>query len=365
MKHNRFTLWGSMIVIITLLSSCNKRETTTPTRKHIVNAVFASGFIEQENQYTVSASADGILTTIPVSEGDLVTQNTTVAIIKSDVQNNQVTDAQVVYNNAAANASAEASILQQIQTKINQANSQLLLDKVNYERYKDLRGQNSVSQLEFEKAELQYKASQNKLLELQNSYKATESDLKLNEKRSLVQVNTQKAILDDYKLNSSISGKVINVFKKQGELIRRGEAVAEIGSGEFIIKLFVGEDDINKVNNNQTVSVHLNTYPNKTFKAKISKIYPSFNSTEQSYVVEAQFNQVPNKIFSGSQLQANIESGKSNDVLVIPTAYIIRANYVLLENGEEKSIKTGKKNSDWTEVISGLSEEDIIVKPKI
>ena len=365
MKHNRITFFGCMIVIISLLSSCNKKETITPTRKHIVNAVFASGFIEQENQYTVSASTDGILTNIPVSEGDLVTQNTTIAVIKSDVQNNQVTDAQAVYNNAVTNASANASILQQIQTKINQANSQLLLDKVNYERYKDLRGQNSVSQLEFEKAELQYKASQNKLLELQNSYKATESDLKLNEKRSLVQVNTQKAILDDYKLNSSISGKVINVFKKQGELIRRGEAVAEIGSGAFIIKLFVAEDDINKVNKNQTVSVHLNTYPNEIFKAKISKIYPSFNSTEQSYVVEAQFDQVPSKIYSGSQLQANIETGKSNNVLVIPTAYLIRANYVLLESGEEKSIKTGNKNSDWTEVISGLSEEDIIVKPKI
>lgn len=365
MKHNRFTLWGSMIVILTLLSSCNKKETTTPTRKHIVDAVFASGFIEQENQYTVSANADGILTTIPVSEGDLITQNTTVAVIKSDVQNNQVTEAQAVYNNAAANASANASILQQIQTKINQATSQLQLDKVNYERYKDLRRQNSVSQLEFELVELQYKASQNKLLELQESYKATKSDLQLNEERSLVQVNTQQAILDDYKLNSSISGKVINVYKKQGELIRRGEAVAEIGSGEYIIKLFVAEDDINKVNKNQPLSVHLNTYPNETFKAKISKIYPSFNSTEQSYVVEAQFDQVPNKIFSGSQLQANIETRKNNNVLVIPTAYLIRANYVLLESGEEKSIKTGNKNNVWTEVISGLSEKDIIVKPKI
>ena len=133
-----------MIVALSILSSCNNKETTTPTRKNIEDAVFASGFIEQENQYTVSASTDGILTNIPVSEGDLVTQNTTIAVIKSDVQNNQVTDAQAVYNNAVTNASANASILQQIQTKINQANSQLLLDKVNYERYKDLRGQNSV-----------------------------------------------------------------------------------------------------------------------------------------------------------------------------------------------------------------------------
>jgi multidrug efflux pump subunit AcrA (membrane-fusion protein) len=354
-----------MIVIISLLSSCNNKETTTPTRKNIEDAVFASGFIEQENQYTVSASADGILTTIPVSEGDIITNNTTVAVIKSDVQNNQVADAQVVYNNAVTNASANASTLQQIQTKINQAKTQLSLDKRNYERYKDLRAKNSVSQLDFDKAELQFIASQNRLIELQESYKSTESDLKLNEKRSLVQVNTQKTILEDYKLSSSISGTVINVFKKQGELIRRGEAVAEIGSGAFIIKLFVAEDDIKKVNKGQIVWVHLNTNPNETFKAKISKIYPSFNTTEQSYVVEAQFEQVPNKIFSGSQLQANIETGSSKNVLVIPRAYLIRENKVILENKEERTIKIGRKNNDWTEVISGLSEEDIIVKPKL
>ena len=365
MKYNRITFLGCMIVAISLLSSCNNKETTTPTRKNIEDAVFASGYIEQENQYTVSASADGILTTIPVSEGDIITSNTTIAVIKSDVQNNQVADAQAVYNNAVTNASANASILQQIQTKINQAKTQLSLDKTNYERYKDLLAKNSVSQLDFEKAELQYKASQSNLLGLQDSYKATKSDLKLNEKRSLVQVNTQNAILDDYKLNSSISGTVINVLKKQGELIRRGEAVAEIGSGAFIIKLFVAEDDIKKVNRNQAVSVHLNTNPNETFKAKISKIYPSFNTTEQSYVVEAQFNQVPNKIFSGSQLQANIETGSSKNVLVIPTAYLIRENYVILENDEERTIKIGRKNSDWTEVISGITEEDLIVKPKI
>lgn len=365
MKHNRTTFLVCIIVALSLLSSCNSKETTTPTRKNIEDVVFASGYIEQENQYTVSASVDGILTTIPVSEGDKITNNTTVAIIKSDVQNNQVAEAQAVYNNATTNASSNAPILQQIQTKINQAKSQLALDEINYERYKDLREKNSVSQLDFEKVELQYKASLSNLLELKDSYKTTEADLKLSEKRSLAQVNTQKAILDDYKLSSSISGTVINVFKKQGELIRRGEAVAEIGSGAFIIKLFVAEDDIKKVNLNQAVSVHLNTHPNETFKANISKIYPSFYTAEQSYVVEVQFDKVPNKIFSGAQLQANIETGSSKNVLVIPTAYIIRENKVILEKGEERTIKIGRKNSEWTELISGLSEEDIIVKPKI
>jgi len=287
-----------------------------------------------------------------------------VAVIESDVQNNQVADAIAVYNDAANNASANAAQLQQIQTKINQAREQLALDKVNYERYTDLRAKNSVSQLDFEKAELQYNASQNNLSVLQNNYTEAESALKLNETRSLVQVNTQKAILEDYRLTTSISGRVIDLYKKQGELIRKGEAVAEIGSGSFIIKLFVAEDDIEKVNNGQAVAVNMNTYPNQTFNAKVSKIYPSFNEVEQSYVVEARFDQFPDKIFSGSQLQANIETGSSKNALVIPSSYLLRESYVLLDNGEERKVVIGGKNSDWTEVISGITEQDVLTKPK-
>ena len=52
-------------------------------------------------------------------------------------------------------------------------------------------------------------------------------------------------------------------------------------------------------------------------------------------------------------------------MLVIPTAYLIRKNDVVLENDEERTIKIGRKNSNWTEVISGISEEDVLVKPKI
>jgi macrolide-specific efflux system membrane fusion protein len=364
MKKNRTVILWCMVLSLSIFSSCKQNETTTPIRKNIEDAVFASGYIEQANQFTVSSSVEGILQSIPVSEGDKITKDAMVAVIKSDVQDNQVADAMAVYNDALNSASENASQLQQIQTKINQAREQLALDKANYERYKDLRVKNSVSQLDFEKAELQYNASQNNLLVLQNNYKEAASDLKLNEKRSLVQVNTQKAMLDDYRLTTSISGSVINVFKKQGELIRKGEAVAEIGSGAFIIKLFVAEDDIKKVNLEQAVAVHLNTNPDKVFNAKISKIYPSFNTTEQSYVVEAQFDQLPEKIFSGSQLQANIETGSSKNVLVIPSSYMLRESYVLLNGGEERKVVAGRKNIDWTEVISGITEQDIIEKPK-
>ena len=96
-----------------------------------------------------------------------------------------------------------------------------------------------MSQLEFEKIELQYKASQNNLTALEKNYKEIQNTLQLNLERSLAQLNTQKSLIQDYKITTEASGTVINVFKKQGELVRRGEAIARIGRGAYVIKLFI------------------------------------------------------------------------------------------------------------------------------
>ncbi|MBN2173038.1 MAG: HlyD family efflux transporter periplasmic adaptor subunit [Bacteroidales bacterium] len=152
-------------------------------------------------------------------------------------------------------------------------------------------------------------------------------------------------------------------MKKQGELVRRGEAVVRIGSGDYIIKLFVAENDITKIDIGQSVAVNINTYPNKTFQAKVTKIYPGFDESEQSYIVEAQFRQLPEKMFSGTQLQANILTDSRENALVVPAAYVLNGNLVRLENGSEIQITTGSRNDEWVEVVSGISEQDIIVNP--
>lgn len=350
------------LVLCFFLASCQEKETVIPVRKSIEEAVFASGYIEQENNYTVSAKVEGILVSMPVKEGDFVQKKDLIASIESTVQEEQLQDAVVVHQDAIENAAPTAPQLQNIQVQMNQAKQQLEFDKTHYLKYKGLWEKNSISKLEFDKAELQYKAAQNNLQSLQENYTEAQNALALNVERSKVQVNTQQSLLKDYKLQTEVSGQIIQVFKKQGELARRGEAIAKIGSGDHLVKLFVAEEDITSIDIGQLVAVNINTYPDKTFRAVVSKIYPGFDETEQSYVVEAQLEQVPQKLFSGTQLQANIETGKRKDVLVIPTDYVSKGNLVVLENGEERQIITGNQNSIWTEVVSGISENDIIVK---
>lgn len=345
------------------LASCSSPETTTPSRKQLEEAVFASGYIEQEESFTISAKVEGILTELSVQEGDWVRRGTRIARLEDQVQNNQLADAQVVYRDAAENVAPDAPPLQQLETQLAQARKQLQFDRENVERYERLWAKKSVARVDFEKVKLQYETAQANLRALEKQYQELQRTLELNVQRSAVQLNTQESLLKDYTLVTNLAGTVTNLYKKQGELVRRGEAVAKIGSGTHLIKLQVAESDIVKVRVGKSVAVRMNTYPQQVFGATVTKIYPAFDESEQSYLVEARFTERPERLFSGTQLQANIEVGSRTEVLVVPTDFILKGQYVLLEGGLEKQIEVGNKTKDWTEVISGISEADILLKP--
>jgi len=348
--------------IFVSLTACQQSESTTPIKKNIEDAVFASGFIEQENNYTVSAKIDGIILSLPIKEGSQVSRDALIALLDSDVQNNQLREAKVVYEDAVENSAPNSPQLENIQTQIDHAKKQLTFDEENLRRYEDLWEKKSVARMDLEKVELQNKASQTNLHSLQKNYEELQQSLALQEERTKAQYQSQQLLLKDYRLITRQSGTVIQLYKKEGELVRRGEAIARIGSGAYLIKLFVSEEDITKIDIGQSVAVNVNTYPGEIFGAKVSKIYPAFDENEQSYIIEALFDELPEKMFSGTQLQANIQTNSRKDVLVIPTEYVSRGNIVTLKNGQEKQIETGSKNNEWTEVVSGIGEQDYIIK---
>ncbi|HAA14797.1 MAG TPA: hypothetical protein DCE41_25145 [Cytophagales bacterium] len=146
--------------------------------------------------------------------------------------------------------------------------------------------------------------------------------------------------------------------------MRRGEAIAQLGGGPTLIRLFVAEEDINRVAKGQNVLISLNTYPDETFEAKVSQVFPAFDAQEQSFLIEAEFISRPERVMAGTQLQANIIVGQKAQALVIPTEYLLDGNQVALANQELRTIEVGLSNDRWTEVLAGLEATDeLILKP--
>lgn len=360
-------LIGMVAAAVTALAAwafLPKPEETKAVRKNIEESVFASGNVDMENVYLVSASVSGVLDNLFVTEGDLLKKGQPIAFINSDAQYSQIEDAAVVLKDAQSNETNNSPKLLQIEAQIGQAKIQFENDESNYSRYLGLREKNSVSQLDLDNARLQMEASKNNLTVLEKNYEDTKNALRLNSERSKIQLGAQYVNLSDYKIKADEEGEVISVMKKKGELVRPGEVIAKIGNGGYLIRMEVSEDDIVRVEKGQKVNVRLNTEPDKVYVATISKILPGFDEVQQSYSVEAVFDELPSKLFSGTQLQANIMTGTRKDVLVIPSRFVDKSKFVKLKSGEIREIRIGEKNSEWTEVLEGLSENEAVILPK-
>ena len=191
-----------------------------------------------------------------------------------------------------------------------------------------------------------------------------ENKMVLQVKNTKNQLDIQNKYVSDYLIKSATNGIVLEITKNTGELAKKGELLARIGGGKLITKLYIAEEDINKIALNQKAILALNTNTKRTYEAKVTKIYPTFDEKEQSFVIELSFiNRVP-KLLSGTQVQGNIVFEERKNAITIPSKFLTENNTVLLENGEEKTIELGIVNSEWIEVLNGLDENTIIVLPK-
>lgn len=348
--------------LLLILTGCDRKIKTSPERRTIEESVFASGQLVQEEEYTVAANADGIIERISAKEGYPIVKGAELCQIKGDIASNQLNDAQLLYHHTQQSATDSSTQLRQIQLQLEQAEYQSRQDKINLERYRLLKAQNSVSQAEFEKVQLQYLISESNLQILRQRRIEIRSDLALSSQRSFVQMTSQQSVVNEHLINARKSGLVLEVIKKEGEWVRKGEGIIRVGSGKHLMRLLIAEEDIATIALAQSVKVQLNTFPSQTFDAKITRILPTFDESEQSYIAEAQFTRPPSQLFSGTQLQAHIVTDVRSGVLVIPASCLQKGKYVTLNDGSTRQVAVGRKNNEWIEIRSGISEKDIILK---
>lgn len=353
-----------VILFIGIITGCSKVETTQPIRKDIVDVVFANGYLMMDEEYLVTANAEGYITQALVKEGDSVQENMPLFLLSNEVQSTQLANKQVNYLDAVNKANPNSPEVLQLKIQIEQAEAQLELDKKNYERHQTLIKINAVSQVELEKAKLQYENAESNITILEKSLMELQNTLSLNVQNTKSQLAIEQENNDNYFVSSSIQGQVLQVYKKQGELVRRGETIAKIGGGEILIKLYVAEEDINRVQVGQKTTISLNNIENQLFEAQVSKIYPAFDEQEQSYIIEAKFIQKPKKIFANTQLQVNILIDRKKKALLIPFNYLSMGDSVILESEKKVFVRTGINNGEWVEILEGLEESSILVLPK-
>lgn len=351
-------------LLIIFITGCKHQESIQPSKKNIVEAVFASGNIITENQYIITSQADGYLNQSFFKEGDSVKAGEVLFFIENNAQTAQLENAEIGYQNSLSNVSSNSAILQQLIAQRSQVKNKLETDSLNFIRYQKIVQSGAVSQIDYEKAKLSYENSKQDMASINNQILDTKNKLQLELSSNKTNLAIQQTASSYYKIKAEVEGMIFQIQKKRGELIKRGEPVAEIGSGKFVAKLFIGEEDINKLKLGQEVYIELNAEKSKSYKAHLSDIYPYFDSKEQSFIAEATFDEPIPHLKSGTQLQANIKTNEKANAMVIPAEYLLPGDFVLDKKNERVKVTVGIRTTEWVEIVSGLDTSISIILPK-
>ncbi len=227
--------------------------------------------------------------------------------------------------------------------------SSYALAKTTFERQKNLWDKKIGSEIQFLQAQNQMTAAQKGVAQL-------------------------KAQLSKTIIHAPFSGTIDEVFVEKGQVVAPSlqGLMRIVNLNNMFVSTSVPESYIGKLKVGDQVDVFL-TSLNKTYKGKVRQIGNFINPNNRSFGIEVSLPNPENLLRPNQVAKLKIVDYVSKNAIVVPTGVIQEdgtgANYVYIVEGSNGKtgtakkviVEVGKSSDNVTEIISGLSANDIIV----
>ncbi|HLD51130.1 hypothetical protein A3K34_01590 [candidate division WWE3 bacterium RIFOXYC1_FULL_40_10] len=344
--------------------SQSKTQTLTAKvqRGTLKDSVSSSGQIESANYLPVTTAVNGIVEKVYVKEGEVVSKGQKLMSV-------------------TLNSDGQESLSQAWNTYLSAKNS---LDSANNKLYAlESALINATESFDTEKEgnsyqthdeRVSYKLAENTYLTAKADYESQENSIQqakasLNKAWLAYQAASPQILAPE-------SGTIANIVVVEGMDIanslseRTSATVASIKrEGTPIASLNVSEVDINKISVSQTVYLTLNSLPKQTFNGKVVGIdkIGTVSSGVSNYPVIVKFDAEQDKVLPNMGVDGDIVIAEKQDVLYVPTSAITTRKgetSVKVKKGEQfvdTKVEMGIKTTDFTEILSGVSEGEEVV----
>lgn len=333
--------------------------TETVKRQNLDKTVLATGTVRANQRIEVGAQVSGKIQRIYVSLGQAVRSGELIAEIDSRNQQNSFDKAQ-----------AQLAVYR---TQLKAKQTALSVAQANYQRYSKLYQQKSGSLSDLDSAKSTLAAAQAAVDEL-------------NSQIQIAEISVRDASLDlGYtKITSPIDGVIVSIPMSEGQTVNANQSsptivqVADLSKMQ--VKMEIAEGDISQVKKGQAVEFNTLAEPQRRYRGEIESLDPALTSLSDNNYSEKSGNTdavyyyanvlVDNRDQSlriGMTTQSKVVIAQKNDILTVPTSAIKKQSqhYVVsvLEGDKavEKEIQIGLQNSQYTEVVAGLTEGEAVI----
>jgi HlyD family secretion protein len=394
-----------LLAVVLIKNFGNRKKTEVEVEKvmkrTIIETVSANGKIQPEVEVKISSDVSGEIIELYVKEGDMVKKGDLLAKINPDIYESSLDRMNAGLNASKANLENTRARLAQI--KANFANVE-----ANFKRQKKLFDQGAISQAEFDNAKAQYETALADIEGAMQSIKASEYSVKSSE-ASLKEASDN---LKRTTIASPVDGKVIKLGVEKGERVvgttqmTGTELMVIASSNEMEVNVEVNENDIIRVNLNDTSLIEVDAYLNRKFKGIVTEIAHSANTlgvsadqvtnfTVKIRILQDSYKDLNNPFRRGMSATVEIQTQRVANVLSVPiSAVTTRTDSIIngkevIEKGketvkEEKNkdekqevkecvfvlsdgtakmvlVKSGIQDNDYIEIKEGLKEGDEII----
>ena len=187
-------------------------------------------------------------------------------------------------------------------------------------------------------------------------------------------VSQFKAQLSKTLIRAPFSGTIDEVFVEKGQVVAPSQQglMRIVNLGNMFVSTSVPESYIGKLKVGDNVDVFL-TSLNKIYKGKVRQVGNFINPNNRSFGVEVSIPNPDNLLRPNQVAKLKIIDYVSKDAIVVPTNVIQEdgkgSKYLYIVEGSDGKtgtakkviVEVGKSSDNVTEIISGISADDIIV----
>lgn len=356
----------ALLLLPAIIASCGgKKDVVHAERRDLTQAVYASGKLFPKNDYKVFARLPGYVQEVHVHIGDTVKIGDPLITIRSEVSTINVDVARNQYQLAQNNAAESGPLLRTLHQDVDAARAKYQLDSVTASRFNNLLQQNATSRQQADQARTQFEISRATWQKAEANLQNTRSRLRTESENARLQLEAQTSNRSDYVITAAVAGRVYDVAPKIGDLVNSQFALLEIGdASNFEVELSVDETDVSLLKDEQQVMYAIDAYANQPFNGRLVEVYPRISAGNKTARVIGSIT-IPNdvKVFAGLSVEANIVIAERKSILVIPREYLLPGNKVKVKGrDEEVPVKTGISDLQFVEIVSGITEQDELVK---
>jgi HlyD family secretion protein len=376
------TVVGGLIAATSSNTKIDPSKLAKVEKGDLAKSVVATGKVEPITKVEVKSKASGIVKKLLVDAGDRVKKGQLLAQLDKEEISAQV--AQSHAGLQAAQASLKSAEADFERAKVDAEGPDVPLLKRAYERATGMAKDGVVSTSALEDAQKNYEMALNK----QNGAKAQVTVLKAKIAQAAAQVAQDKANLEQLEeqlsytdIISPIDGVVLSRNVEMGDAV---SSILVLGSSatlvmtlgdtsEVYVKGKVDESDIGKVYLGQPARIKVESFKDKTFSGKVTKISPMGVEKDNvtTFEVRVSINNPGGELKAEMTANAEIILEEHKNVLQIPEGSIVYDNQKKAsvevpdpkgKEGKRKvAVNIGISNGAKTELLSGLKEGDQVV----